>query len=119
MKKFIIGLVVLFVLVFGGLKIYEITNYGGTIYYTQIKNTGTKETRKDDSGADFTDYRYDQNAYDENGAVRKIEFYGNKSRPLKMRAYLKMTYNEKKGVTRWEAVNKSTVPKKALDKLNE
>ncbi|EGF35667.1 hypothetical protein AAULR_08066 [Lacticaseibacillus rhamnosus MTCC 5462] len=50
MKKVLIGLVVLIVLVFGGLKIFEITNYGGTTYYTKITNTGQRVTDRDDEG---------------------------------------------------------------------
>jgi len=118
MKKFIIGLVVLIVLVFGGLKIFEVTNYGGTAYYTQIVNDGKKLNEKDDNGNAFIDYQYNQKGYDESGNGIQLEFNGNKTRPLKRNAYLKLTYNDKKGVTSWEAVAKSDVPKAALEKLN-
>ncbi|MGO2744934.1 MAG: YxeA family protein, partial [Lacticaseibacillus paracasei] len=50
MKKVLIGLVVLIVLVFGGLKIFEITNYGGTTYYTKITNAGQQATDHDQDG---------------------------------------------------------------------
>ncbi|MCI1986472.1 MAG: YxeA family protein [Lactobacillus sp.] len=117
MKRFLIGLVVLVVLIFGGLKLYEITNYGGTTYYTQITTNGTKIAPHDDKGNVYVDYRYEQKGYDENGRVQALTFNANKSRPLRRQAYLKLTYNDKKGVTSWEAVSASDVPKKALAKL--
>ncbi|GAY73958.1 DUF1093 domain-containing protein [Lentilactobacillus kosonis] len=40
------------------------------------------------------------------------------TRPLKMGAYLKVSYNEKRSqVISWEKVNKNDVPTKALAKL--
>ncbi|MFD1429476.1 MULTISPECIES: YxeA family protein [Lacticaseibacillus] len=119
MKKFLIGLVVLVVLVFGGLKLYSVTNYGGTSYYTQITTDGKKITQKDDNGATYTDYEYTLVGYDENGAPRTLNFNANKARPLKKNAYLKLVYNEKKGVTSWEAVDDVDVPKQAMTKLEQ
>lgn len=57
MKKVLIGLVVLIVLVFGGLKIFEITNYGGTTYYTKITNAGQQATDHDQDGNKYTIHR--------------------------------------------------------------
>lgn len=37
---------------------------------------------------------------------------------LRKEAYLKLTVNSVKGVTSWEEVKKSEVPKEALKKLN-
>ncbi|MFD1483672.1 YxeA family protein [Lacticaseibacillus baoqingensis] len=117
MKRFLIGLVVLLVLIFGGLKLYAITNYGGTTYYTKITTTGTKIAPHDANGNVHLDYRYEQTGYDENGRAQSLTFNANKARPLRQQAYLKLTYNDKKGVTSWEAVSATDVPKKALTKL--
>lgn len=117
MKKFLIGFVLLVVLGFGGLKLFEITNYGGTAYYTKVTTTGTKIAPQDDAGKVYIDYRYNQPGYDAKGKAQTLVFNANKSHPLRMGAYLKVTYNTKKGVTAWEAVEKSAVPKPAMRKL--
>ena len=117
MKKVLIGLVVLIVLVFGGLKIFEITNYGGTTYYTKITNTGQRVTDRDDEGNKYIIYAYDLPGYDEKGGLQQLKFNANQDRPLRKNAYLKVTYNDKKGVTSWESVPRSEVPKAALSKL--
>lgn len=117
MRKFLIGLVLVVAVAFGGIKLYTITNYGGTAYYTRITTNGTKIIQRTDDGSKLTDYHYDQPGYDENGQARTLAFNGNKARPLRRGAYLKLTYNAKKGVTRWEAVSAVDVPAKALAKL--
>ncbi|MEA0973136.1 YxeA family protein [Lacticaseibacillus paracasei] len=118
MKKVLIGLVVLIVLVFGGLKIFEITNYGGTTYYTKITNAGQQATDHDQDGNKYTIYAYDLPSYDEKGSLQQLKFNANQDRPLKMNAYLKVIYNDKKGVTDWQRVPRAEVPKAALAKLD-
>ncbi|WP_179396312.1 YxeA family protein [Lacticaseibacillus absianus] len=118
MRKLLIGLVLTVAVAFGGIKLYEVTNYGGTAYYTRITTAGTKVTQRADDGSTWTDYRYSQRGYDEAGHARMLKFNGNKTRPLRRGAYLKLTYNAKKGVTRWEAVSDVDVPAKALARLN-
>ena len=116
MKKVLIGLVVLVVLVFGGLKIFEITNYGGTTYYTKITNTGQRVTNRDNEGNKHTIYAYDLPGFDERGGLQQLKFNANRDRPLRKNAFLKVTYNDKKGVTSWESISRSQVPKAALAK---
>lgn len=36
---------------------------------------------------------------------------------LRLDAYLRLVYNDKKGVTSWEEVQKQDVPQKALNKI--
>lgn len=117
MKKVLIGLVVLVVLVFGGLKIFEITNYGGTTYYTKITNTGQRVTDRDNAGNKHISYAYDLSGFDERGGLQQLKFNANRDRPLRKNAFLKVTYNDKKGVTSWESIPRSQVPKAALAKL--
>ncbi|WP_225046934.1 YxeA family protein [Lacticaseibacillus kribbianus] len=117
MRKVLIGFVVLVALAFGGLKLFEVTNYGGTAYYTQVVATGQKIVQRGSNGGTWTDYRYRQLAYTEDGAAKTVTFNGNKSRPLRMGAYLKLTVNDKKGVTRWTAVEAKDVPAGAMAKL--
>lgn len=118
MKKLLIGLAAFLLLAFGGLKIFESMYYGGNTYYTQITTDGTKFYSTDSNGKKFADYKYELTGYDDKGDAQKLDFNANKARPLKRNAYLKLTYNKKKGVTKWEAVKKSDVPSKALAKLN-
>ncbi|WP_125706351.1 YxeA family protein [Lacticaseibacillus daqingensis] len=117
MKKLLIGLVITVVVVFGGLKLYRVMNYGGTSYYTRITTDGQKVTQRADDGVVWRDYRYVQAGYDENGKAKQLNFTGNKTRPLRRGAYLKVVYNQKKGVTGWTAVPASEVPAKALTQL--
>lgn len=46
-----------------------------------------------------------------------LDFNASKSRPLRREAFLKVTWNEKKGVTSYEEVQQKEVPKKAAEKL--
>jgi uncharacterized protein (TIGR01655 family) len=118
MKKLLIGLVAAVVVVVGGYKIFESMYYGGSTYYTQITTDGQKFTTKDDKGNHYIDYKYTLTGYDDQGSAQKLDFNANKERPLRRNAYLKLTYNKNKGVTKWEAVTKTAVPKKALAKIN-
>ncbi len=118
MRRFLIGLVMLAVIVFGGLKVFTAFNYGGTAYYTKITTVGTKIAPQDDKGNVYIDYRYDQAAYTADGAHKKLVFNANKSRPLRLGAYLKLTVNPKKGVTSWEAVGPKAVPQPAKRQLD-
>jgi uncharacterized protein (TIGR01655 family) len=117
MKKLLIGLVVLVVVVFGGLKLYSVLNYGGTTYYTKVTTPGKKITQHDQQGNAYVDYQYQLAGYDDEGHKQILTFNANKTRPLKQNAYLKLTYNDKKGVTRWTAIKKSAVPQQALAQL--
>lgn len=117
MRRFLIGIVMFAVIVFGGLKIYTAMNYGGTTYYTKITTVGTKIAPQDDKGNVYVDYRYDQTGYSASGTAKKLVFNANKSRPLRLGAYLKLTYNEHKGVTSWEAVPVTKVPQPAKQRL--
>lgn len=118
MKKLLIGLAAFLVLAFAGFKIFEHVYYGGGTYYTQITTDGEKIAQKDDKGNTYDDYRYELPGYDKNGEKQDLDFNANRATPLRKNAYLKVTYNQKKGVTQWEAVAKQDVPDKALNQLN-
>ncbi|WP_461213454.1 YxeA family protein [Lacticaseibacillus sp. GG6-2] len=117
MKRFLIGIVMFAVIVFGGLKIFTAMNYGGTAYYTKVTTVGTKIAPQDAKGNVYVDYRYAQTGYAASGAAKKLVFNANKARPLRLGAYLKLTYNANKGVTSWEAVPASKVPQPAKQRL--
>ncbi|HAJ55563.1 MAG TPA: amino acid ABC transporter ATP-binding protein, partial [Lactobacillus sp.] len=51
------------------------------------------------------------------GGLQQLKFNANRDRPLRKNAFLKVTYNDKKGVTSWESISRSQVPKAALAKL--
>lgn len=88
-----------------------------TTYYTKITNKGKKIIEKTNRGESITDYEYTLKAADDQGNVKNISFKGNRDRPLKMYAYLKVGYNAKKGVINWEEVQQKDVPAKALAKI--
>lgn len=119
MKKLLIGLVLTVVLIFGGLKIAETVVMGGTDYYVQITDDGTKTIEQDDSGNSMTKYKYQLTGYDKEGNAKVLDFSAFKDRPLKRDAYLKLTWNQKKGVTSYEEVQKNDLPQKAEKKLGQ
>lgn len=118
MKKVLVGLVLLLALAFGGYQLVAVLSYGGTTYYTKVTTGGERISPQDDKGRHYTDYRYHLTGYDEKGHSRMLDFNANKARPLKQGAYLKLVYNTKKGVTRWEAVDSVDVPQRALSRIN-
>ncbi|WP_407857544.1 YxeA family protein [Enterococcus hailinensis] len=117
MKKFLIGLVSLIVLAFVGLQIAQKVVSSGDDYYVQITNDGERIVNKDDSGNQYVDYKYSLPGYDKNGEEKQLTFSAAKDRPLRKDAFLKVTWNKKKGVTSYEEVQKKKVPEKAAEKL--
>lgn len=63
-------------------------------------------------------YNYNLPGYNKEGEKKDLEFAAFKDRPLKMNAYLKVTWNKNKGVTSYEEVKGSEVPEKAKEKLD-
>lgn len=90
-------------------------NYGGDSFYVQINKEGNEEEVKDDLGKKFKLYTYVINAYQKDGKAKKVEFTADHN--LRKEAYLKLTINSTKGLTSWEEVRKTEVPKKAFNKL--
>ena len=68
------------------------------------------------SGKKFKEYDYDIKSYQKDGKEKRVTFMADHN--LRKEAYLKLTVNSVKGVTSWEEVKKSEVPKEALKKLN-
>lgn len=117
MKKVLISVVVLVVVAFGGIKLVAVTAYGGTTYYTKITTSGERIIQRGTQGERNVDYRYRLTGYDAKGHPQVLDFNANKARPLITGAYLRLTYNDQKGVTRWTAIPKASVPSKALVRL--
>lgn len=116
MKKIISFFVVLLIFAGGSWFAYDYF-YGGESYYTQIVTDGEKETDQS-SGETFTTYTYQQKAYNKDGEEKQISMNAFRDRPLRLKAYLKLKINPRKGVMEWEEVQQSDVPEKALEKLN-
>lgn len=114
MKK--IGIIIASLLIIGGAAFtwYSI-NYGGTYYYTKILDDGTKRVDKTQVDKIWYTFTYQEETYTENGQEKNIHFTA--AHNLRHGAYLRLTYNYRKGVTRWEEVKKSDIPKKALNNL--
>lgn len=117
MKKFLIGLVSLIVIAFVGLQIADKVVKGGDEYYVQITTDGQRVDEKDDSGNPYVDYKYSLPGYDKDGNKKELDFNAAKDRPLRREAFLKVTWNKKKGVTSYEEVQQKQLPKKAAEKL--
>ncbi|WP_165005746.1 YxeA family protein [Enterococcus sp. ZJ1668] len=119
MKKFLIGILAVIVIGFAGVQIAEHVVMGGDDYYVQITTDGQKEVVKEDNGQEYINYKYIVTGYDEDGKEKQLEFTGQQDRPLRKSAYLKVTWNKKKGVTSYEEVKQSDIPKTAEKKLNK
>lgn len=118
MKKLAIGLISVIAILVIGYQLAEHFIMGGDSYYVQITTDGEQIDVKSDNGDHFTDYQYELKSYDENGKEKEVTFNGNKERPLRKEAYLKLTWNAEKGVTGYEEVQKSEIPQKAQEKLD-
>lgn len=92
--------------------------YSGKMYYTQITTVGQKKVEQDDQGGKHISYQYRQKAYDDQGRLKKVDFNGVKSTPLKHQAYLQLRVNPLKGVVSWQKVDRNEVPRKALKKIS-
>lgn len=117
MKKVLIGLAVVVLAVFGGLQLAQKIVMGGDSYYVQVTTNGEKSTSQDSNGTIVNEYAYALTGYDEDGQSKALSFTAYQDRPLRKEAYLKITWNEKKGVTSYEEVQASDIPSKALDQL--
>ncbi|EOL43102.1 hypothetical protein RV11_GL003080 [Enterococcus phoeniculicola] len=116
MKK-IIGFFVVLLIFAGGSWFAYNYFYGGEAYYTQIVTEGEKETDQS-SGETFTTYTYQQKAYNKDGEEKQVSMNAFRDRPLRLKAYLKLKVNPRKGVMEWEEIQQTDVPEKALEKLN-
>ena len=115
MKKLIFALISLIILGSGiGYYVYA---YGGQDYYTQIISEGQEISENGPKGQVYKDYEYKQAAFDETGTEKATVFRGNKERPLKKEAYLKLKVNRKYGVISWSEVTAKEVPAAPLAKL--
>lgn len=117
MKKFLIGIVLVAVLAFGGLKATEKIVQGGNDYYVRITDKGNKVKDKDDDGRTMISYDYKLAGFDRTGQEKEMKFTSYKDRPLIQGAYLKVTWNQKRGVTSYEQVKENDIPAKAKEKL--
>lgn len=121
MKKVLLGFAAVIIIVLAGGSHLLNSSYerimDGDKYYVKITTDGQRIDGKDDAGRDYTDYAYDLKGYDKNGTEKELKFNGNKTRPLRKNAYLKITWNKEKGVTMYEEVKKDELPDKAEEKL--
>lgn len=117
MKKLLIVLLAILALIgVGGYTWYR-SAYGGTNYYVKITEDGKKSVETASDGTKISFWNYELNGVDKSGKTKSLKFSGDHN--LKRGAYLNLTYNEKKGVTSWEEVQKAKVPEKALEQINK
>lgn len=118
MKKLLKILVIVLSVIVAGFFVADKYFRSGDAYYTQITTTGEYKEFKDDSGNTLSDYYYKLPGVNADGQEIKLGFYGNKTRPLKRNAYLKVTYRHG-DVRAWEQVSEADVPTKALTRLQQ
>ncbi len=119
MKKFLIGLLIVAGIGVAGLKIADAVVLGGDDYYVQITTNGEKLVQKDSQNQEVITYQYTLPGFNKEGAEKELEFQGMQTRPLRKNAYLKVVWNKNKGVTGYEEVEKSAIPKAAQEKLTK
>lgn len=116
MKTLLKILIAIVILAGGSWGVYNYY-YGGEAYYTQITTSGEKKDEKTNSGEAMTIYYYQQPAFNKNGEEKTVELNESRDQPLRMKAYLKLKVNPRKGVISWNEVTEKEVPEKALEKL--
>lgn len=116
MKKLILLLFFAVFIIAGGI-IWYVENYSNRSYYVQIDSNGIIE--KDNLKGDFLlgFYKYQIKGFDSEGSEKKLDFTANHN--LRLKAYLKVRENGKRGVISWEEINRENIPKKALDNLDK
>ncbi len=112
-----IGIVFIAVIAFGGLKITEKIVLSGDDYYVKITDEGDKKGDTDDDGQTVLSYDYDLIGFDKAGQEKEMKFTAYKDRPLIQGAYLKVIWNQNRGVTSYEQVKENDIPAKAKEKL--
>jgi len=118
LKKVLLAIVLMVVLAFGGLRIADAIVMSGEDYYLQITDTGEKKAEKSDSGERMVSYDYTLTGFDKNGQEKEMSFTAFKDRPLIQGAYLKVTWNKKRGVTSYEQIQANEIPTQAKEKLD-
>ncbi|MGX7173992.1 YxeA family protein [Enterococcus ratti] len=127
MKKLLLGIIISIITlglgvsfcIFGGLHFVKKMIMGGDSYYTQVTINGEKNEIKDVHDEIVTQYKYTLIGYDIKGNEKVLVFKGQQPRPLRKGAYVKITWNEKKGVTSYEEVRQKDIPKLAKEKLSK
>ncbi|MBS4459873.1 YxeA family protein [Lactococcus petauri] len=115
MKKILVTLIAGALLIIGGGYTWYNYEYGGQEYYVQIHIDGDKISSKTTDGGTWQGFNYKQKGYADSGKEKDLEFTSIHN--LKHDAYLKVTYNNKNGVTKWEEVQRKDVPQKALNNI--
>lgn len=118
MKKVLIVIGIIILIGIGSLVYVYQHSYTGDYYYTKVVNEGEKKIEKIDTGEKIASYDYTLKSVDEKGDSKTLSFSAiDRDKPLKMNAYLKLEYNNIKGVLNWEEVKKEEVPKEAMNVL--
>ncbi|WP_313804501.1 YxeA family protein [Cytobacillus sp.] len=120
MKKIIGSIAAIAVILVGGLVILQNVNFnrlGAEQYYTQIIGQGKMLEDKDDRGGKYISYEYKLPAYDKDGRQKTLTFTAHKQ--LQEHAYLSLFVKDNKGVTSYQEVKKSELPKKVSERLSK
>lgn len=100
---------------------------GDWIWDTKLKDTYTVYTRVVDEGirkspsqenAD-SDYRYQCNGITEKGEKIRLDFYGTDGEAIRQGTYLKIAYDDTRGVVSWDAISEKEIPEDLIQKIGE
>ncbi|MFK4899223.1 YxeA family protein [Lactococcus petauri] len=115
MKKILLAFVAGILLLIGGTYTWYRIQTAGEIYYVQIKEDGQKKIERFNNGEQFENYYYNLTGYNDKGEAKKLNYTAGHN--LKHGAFLKITYNNKRGVINWEEIQKKDIPQNVLDKF--
>ncbi|MGE7624742.1 YxeA family protein [Viridibacillus sp. NPDC096237] len=118
MKKFLIAVASLFLIGVIGivvLKKVDLNRMNADNYYVHITEDGVKEVGKASDGKVFETYHYNLEGVNTKGEEKKFEFTASKN--LRKDAYLMLYVKDGKGVSSYDEVKLSDIPKEAQAKL--
>lgn len=114
--KYLLSVVLLAIVVFGGYNWYMNQSEE---YYVQITNQGSKITTHDGK-ENHVNYDYELTGYNKDGQAKTLKFSAFQERPLKMNRYLKvLQFKHKTGVKTYEEVTENEIPNGALEQLQK
>ena len=127
LKKIIWILVVCVVLLFAfsfigkyliGGMIWEHKLQGTYTVYTVVEEQGVKENDSE-GDSEFNNYLYKTTGVTEEGKEMQLEFYGTNGEEIKAGTYLKIAYDDDRGVVTWSFIDANDVPSALKEKLDK
>ncbi|MFF3101308.1 YxeA family protein [Viridibacillus arvi] len=118
MKKFLIAIGALILIGVIGIVVLgtiDFNRMNADNYYVHITEDGLKKEEKQSDGKIFVTYIYNLEGVSAKGEAKTFEFTASKN--LRKDAYLMLYVKDKKGVSSYDEVKLSDIPKEAQAKL--